>query len=104
MVAPPSALEELGGPRGPHPGHGLDEGRVRVVAEDLGDASVAVGELAAADQSFGGDVADQVGGDGFARHDDVLALGVVDHKLAAAGDEQPQFGVGLRGAVEGRAV
>ena len=45
VVAPPSALEELGGPRGPHPGHGLDEGRVRVVAEDLGDASVAMASL-----------------------------------------------------------
>ena len=36
--------EELGGQGGPHPGQGSDEGRVRVVIDDLGDAVVQLGE------------------------------------------------------------
>ena len=55
--------EELGGQDGPHPGQGLDEGRVRVAVQRLGDAFVQLGQFGAAGEGLGGQIADQVGGD-----------------------------------------
>ena len=55
--------EELRGEGGPHPGQALDEGRVRVLVEQLSDLAVESLDLGPHPQGFGREVFDDVGGD-----------------------------------------
>jgi hypothetical protein len=101
--------EELGGQSGPHPGQASDEGRVRVLVEQLGDLAIELVDLGLGLKGFGGQVLDDGRGDLFAGHRDALGLGggqggsdqPVDHVAAVpAAAEQVGGDPGRPGAAD----